>query len=157
MATTTVAAGLDVEKVNRLLAKLDTPDANFADSFIGDAAVRQIADALFNNSSKTRVFLDRNCIGADGAAALGDMLKVFEETFYFIFYVCSSCSTGDFVPESRGSREGIHVCKFTFNSDVCIVSPVSFFLARLVLYCLRGLHNLSIVCENGTVVTIISV
>lgn len=77
--TKTVAAVLDTEKVDRLLANQDTPDANFADSFIGDEAVWQITDALFNNSAKTRVFLDRNCIGAGGAAALGDMLKVVEK------------------------------------------------------------------------------
>lgn len=54
-----------------------TTDANFADKFVGDEAVRQISDALASNCSKTRVFLDRNCVGADGAAALGDMLKVW--------------------------------------------------------------------------------
>lgn len=53
-----------------------TADANFADKFVGDEAVRRISDALASNCSKTRVFLDRNCVGADGAAALGDMLKV---------------------------------------------------------------------------------
>lgn len=53
-------------------------DANFADKFVGDEAVRQISDALASNCSKTRVFLDRNCVGADGAAALGDMLKVWK-------------------------------------------------------------------------------
>lgn len=53
-----------------------TAEANFADKVVGDEAVRQISDALASNCSKTRVFLDRNCVGADGAAALGDMLKV---------------------------------------------------------------------------------
>ncbi len=51
-------------------------EANLSDRFVGDEAVRQISDALANNSTKTRILLDRNCIGADGAAALGDMLKV---------------------------------------------------------------------------------
>lgn len=55
-----------------------TAEANFADKFVGDEAVRQISDALASNCSKTRVFLDRNCVGADGAAALGDMLKVWK-------------------------------------------------------------------------------
>lgn len=63
------------DEVDRLLNDGST-DANFADKFVGDEAVRQISDALASNCSKTRVLLDRNCVGADGAAALGDMLKV---------------------------------------------------------------------------------
>lgn len=54
-----------------------TSDANFADKFVGDEAARRISEALSNNNcSKTRVLLDRNCVGADGATAVGDMLKV---------------------------------------------------------------------------------
>eukprot|EP00904_Undaria_pinnatifida_P004340 jgi/Undpi1/13907/HiC_scaffold_9.g03558.m1 len=67
--------GLDEGDLAGLLSD-GSADANFADKFVGDEAVRQISDALASNCSKTRVFLDRNCVGADGAAALGDMLKV---------------------------------------------------------------------------------
>lgn len=90
MATATVvaasssAAALDTEEISRLLANSDAPDANFADRFVGDETVRQISDALANDSSKSRVFLDRNCIGADGAAALGGMLKVWLKTAFLV-------------------------------------------------------------------------
>ncbi|CAM9816556.1 unnamed protein product [Pylaiella littoralis] len=63
------------DEVGRLLAD-GSKEANFADKFVGDEAVRQISDELASNCSKTRILLDRNCVGADGAAALGDMLKV---------------------------------------------------------------------------------
>lgn len=60
---------------DEVLNDVSTDVANFADKFVGDDAVRQISDALAGNCSKTRILLDRNCIGADGAAAIGDMLK----------------------------------------------------------------------------------
>ncbi|CAM9542158.1 unnamed protein product, partial [Scytosiphon promiscuus] len=60
---------------DEVLNDVSTDVANFADKFVGDEAVRQISDALASNCSKTRILLDRNCIGADGAAAIGDMLK----------------------------------------------------------------------------------
>lgn len=63
------------DEVARLVAD-GSSEANFADKFVGDEAIRQISDALASNCSKTRILLDRNCVGADGAAALGDMLKV---------------------------------------------------------------------------------
>lgn len=66
---------LPEDEVARLLTDGST-EANFADKFVGDEAIRQISIALASNCSKTRIFLDRNCVGADGAAALGDMLKV---------------------------------------------------------------------------------
>lgn len=67
--------GLSGEELAHLLND-GSSDANFSDKFVGDDAVRQISEALARNNSKTRVFLDRNCVGVDGAAALGDMLKV---------------------------------------------------------------------------------
>lgn len=67
--------GTDTEQIRQALSS-SSPDANFADKFVGDEAARHISKALEDNVSKTRVFLDRNCIGAEGAAALGDMLKV---------------------------------------------------------------------------------
>lgn len=69
------SAGLNKEQLAHILDDRNT-DANFADKFVGDEAVRQISEALSNNCSKTRVLLDRNCVGAAGASALGDMLKV---------------------------------------------------------------------------------
>ncbi|CAM9904207.1 unnamed protein product, partial [Choristocarpus tenellus] len=54
----------------------DGQDANFAKAFVGDEVCRLICDVLCRNTSKTNIFLDRNCIGADGAAALANMLKV---------------------------------------------------------------------------------
>lgn len=71
---------IDEDELDRILND-GTSDANFADKFVGDEAVRQICQALTSNCSKTRVFLDRNCVGADGAAALGDMLKVCKISF----------------------------------------------------------------------------
>lgn len=81
------------------IARLDdgSIEANLSDRFVGDEAVRQISDALANNSTKTRVLLDRNCIGADGAAALGDMLKVRQPEAactdawipYYVDYECT--------------------------------------------------------------------
>lgn len=66
----------DDEELGRVLND-GTSDANFADKFVGDEAARRISEALSNNNcSKTRVLLDRNCVGADGATAVGDMLKV---------------------------------------------------------------------------------
>lgn len=63
------------DEISRLLND-GSAEANLSDRFVGDEAVRQISDALASNCSKTRVLLDRNCVGTDGAAALGDMLKV---------------------------------------------------------------------------------
>lgn len=72
MASSTEFDGLELGRV----LNDGTADANFADKYVRDEAVRQIAAGLASDSTKTRVLLDRNCIGADGAAALGDMLKV---------------------------------------------------------------------------------
>lgn len=68
-------SSLAEEEITRLLND-GSAEANLSDRFVGDEAVRQISDALGSNCSKTRILLDRNCVGADGAAALGDMLKV---------------------------------------------------------------------------------
>lgn len=65
----------DDQELDRVLND-GTSDANFADKFVGDEAARRVSEALSNNCTKTRVLLDRNCVGADGAAALGGMLKV---------------------------------------------------------------------------------
>lgn len=89
---------LDDGEIARLLNDGST-DANFADKFVGEEAVRQISEALANNVSKTRVFLDRNCIGADGAAALGDMLKVS----HFVTHE-GITQTDVFVASSKRSR-----------------------------------------------------
>lgn len=69
------AVRLAEDEIARLLND-GSAEANLSDRFVGDEAVRQISDALASNCSKTRILLDRNCVGADGAAALGDMLKV---------------------------------------------------------------------------------
>lgn len=77
----------DDEELGRVLND-GTSDANFADKFVGDEAARRISGALSNNCSKTRVLLDRNCVGADGATAVGDMLKVCWSSKYDArFYV----------------------------------------------------------------------
>lgn len=68
--------GYDQEDIDKTLSD-GSIDADFADKFVGDEVVRRIATALTNDSTKKRVLLDRNCIGADGAAALGEMLKVW--------------------------------------------------------------------------------
>lgn len=72
-----MAHGTDLndEEIRKVLDD-DTPNADFAEKFIGDVTVRHIAIALTDNVSKTSLFLDRNCVGADGAAALGNLLKV---------------------------------------------------------------------------------
>ena len=69
------SARFDQKQIDRTLND-GSVDANFADKFVGDETVRRIATALTNDSRKKRLLLDRNCIGADGAAALGQMLKV---------------------------------------------------------------------------------
>lgn len=69
------AVGLADDEISRLIND-GSAEANLSDRFVGDEAVRQVSDALARNCSKTRILLDRNCVGADGAAALGDMLKV---------------------------------------------------------------------------------
>eukprot|EP00752_Nemacystus_decipiens_P006959 g6244.t1 len=71
----TSTVGLVDGEISRLVND-GSQEANLSDRFVGDEAVRQISDALASNCSKTRILLDRNCVGADGAAALGDMLKV---------------------------------------------------------------------------------
>lgn len=72
------STGYDQEDIDRTLSN-GSIDADFADKFVGNEVVRRIATALTHDSTKKRVLLDRNCIGADGAAALGEMLKVWPE------------------------------------------------------------------------------
>lgn len=71
---------LDEEEISRVIND-NTFDANFADRFVGDKAVRKISNTLAFNVTKTRLFLDRNCVGADGATTLGELLKVWDSFF----------------------------------------------------------------------------